>query len=181
MLSFEYDSPNAKWEFQAEWQARADTGKLYRFERVIIADRKCGHAGGGFSKPMDKAFETPVPENWLKDLKQHVLESYTGSVSLDDPSHAKPGAKPVVTYLSRQTAAHRRLLDETHEALIEGLVALEEEGIAEVHVEEFTDADPKDEQLAKLSRTTVSRSTDIRRGLTDKCDRRYWLDYMVTG
>lgn len=36
---------------------------------------------------------------------------------------------------------------------------LDDEGIADVFVEEFTDADPKDEQVAKLSRTTV-RTTD---------------------
>lgn len=62
----------------------------------------------------------------------------------------------MVTYLSRQTAAHRHLTDEAHENLIAGLKVLEKEGVAEVNIEEFTDADPKDEQVAKLSRTTVS-------------------------
>jgi hypothetical protein len=149
-------SPNAKWEFQSEWQARAQTGKFYRFERIIIADRKCGHLGGGISKPMDRAFETPVPANWIKDLRDRVLETYGGPVSLEDPAHERKGSKPVVTYLSRQTAAHRRLTEETHSELLRALEELEEEGVAEVHVEEFTDADPKDEQVAKLSRTTVS-------------------------
>lgn len=119
---------------------------------------------------MDKAFETPVPENWVGDLRQRVLETYTGPVSLDDPAHTSKGVKPVVTYLSRQTAAHRRFRDETHEALLEGLASLEEEGIAEVQVEEFTDADPKDEQVAKLSRTTVSLSPCIDKRLTDDRD-----------
>jgi hypothetical protein len=43
-----------------------------------------------------------------------------------------------------------------HEELVAELQKLEKDGLAEVHVEEFTDADPKNEQVAKLSRTTVS-------------------------
>jgi hypothetical protein len=62
----------------------------------------------------------------------------------------------VITYLSRQTAAHRHLRGDVHNALVVGLKELEKEGIAEVNIEEFTDADPKDEQVVKLSRTTVS-------------------------
>jgi hypothetical protein len=83
-----------------------------------------------------------------------MLAKYRGPVSLQDPSHAN--SKPVVTYLSRQEAFHRTLNPETHEELIVGLKALEEEGLAEVQIERFTDTDPKDEQAAKLSRTTVS-------------------------
>lgn len=75
-------------------------------------------------------------------------------MSLKDASHAH--SKPVITYLSRQTAAHRHLREDVHEALVVGLKGLEKEGVAEVNIEEFTDADPKDEQVAKLSRTTVS-------------------------
>lgn len=62
----------------------------------------------------------------------------------------------MITYLSRQTAAHRHLREDVHDALVVGLKELEKGGIAEVNIEEFTDADPKDEQVAKLSRTTVS-------------------------
>lgn len=102
----------------------------------------------------DLAFELPLPKRWISDLKNRLLRNYRGPVSLKDPSHAH--SKPVITYLSRQTAAHRHLRDHVHDALITGLKRLEEEGIAEVHIEEFTDADPKDEQIAKLSRTTVS-------------------------
>jgi hypothetical protein len=90
------------------------------------------------------------PTNWLSSLKDRILRNYTGKISPKLPS------KPVVTYLSRQTAAHRHLTDEAHAGLIAGLKALEDEGVAEVNIEEFTDADPKDEQIAKLSRTTVS-------------------------
>lgn len=104
--------------------------------------------------PRDRAFELPVPKRWISDLKDRLIRNYNGPVSLKDPSHAN--SKPVITYLSRQTAAHRHLREDVHDALIVGLKGLEKEGIAEVNIEEFTDADPKDEQVAKLSRTTVS-------------------------
>lgn len=95
-----------------------------------------------------------MPERWVSDLKDRLLRNYKGPVSLEDPSHAH--SKPVITYLSRQTAAHRHLREDVHDALVVGLKGLEKEGIAEVNIEEFTDADPKDEQVARLSRTTVS-------------------------
>lgn len=89
-------------------------------------------------------------------MKDRLLADYTGPVTLDDPSHEH--SKPVITYISRQTAAHRRLKEEVHEELITELQKLEKEGLAEIQVEEFTDADPKNEQVAKLSRTTVSKT-----------------------
>lgn len=103
-----------------------------------------------------RAFQLPVPSNWVSDLKQRILGPYRGSVSLRDPSHAH--SKPVITYLSRQEAVFRTLSDEAHEALSLGLKSLEDEGLAEVNIETFTDALSKDEQVAKLSRTTVSAS-----------------------
>lgn len=90
----------------------------------------------------------------MSDLKKRLLANYKGPVSLKDPSHAH--SKPVITYLSRQEAVFRTLSDEAHEELSRALKALEEEGLAEVNIETFTDKDPKDEQVAKLSRTTVS-------------------------
>lgn len=45
-------SPQARWEFNDEWNARAESLKLYRFDLITIADRKSGHMGGGFGKPM---------------------------------------------------------------------------------------------------------------------------------
>ncbi|KAJ9103166.1 hypothetical protein QFC21_002588 [Naganishia friedmannii] len=153
---FETSFPNAEWEFAPEWQKRANSGKWYRFDNVIIADRKSGHMGGGKGKPMDLAFELPVPERWLTDLKDRLLANYNGPVPLDDPSHEH--SKPVITYISRQTAAHRRLKEQVHEELVAELQKLEKDGLAEVHMEEFTDADPKNEQVAKLSRTTASKN-----------------------
>ena len=135
--------------------------------------------GVGFGKPMfvlfissprhqahlcsrDPAFDDlERPADWVSSLKNRILRNYAGKIS------PKPPSKPVVTYLSRQTAAHRHLTDEAHESLIAGLKVLEKEGLAEVNIEEFTDADPKDEQIAKLSRTTV-RNLSLGEGLCPK-------------
>lgn len=102
----------------------------------------------------DKAFELSVPPTWISDIKARILRNYKGPVKLQDPSHSK--SKPVITYLSRQTATFRRLKQTTHEELVAGLKSLEHEGIADVFIEEFTDSNPKEDQVAKLSRTTVS-------------------------
>ena len=67
-----------------------------------------------------------------------------------------------MTYLSRQKALYRRLSNRAHHHLISGLKALEREGLAEVCIEEFIDQVPKDEQVAKLSRTTVSQVPVLR-------------------
>ncbi|KAJ9103163.1 hypothetical protein QFC21_002585 [Naganishia friedmannii] len=152
MNFFDHVFPGIPFEFEDQWQARADSLKLFRFERVMIADRWSGHMAYT-SKPMDYAFRLPAPSNWVSDLKVRMLANYQGPVSLKDPSHAN--SKPVITYLSRQEANHRKFNPETHEELIIALKALEEEGLAEVNVEEFSDADSKDEQVAKLSRTTI--------------------------
>ncbi|KAJ9110105.1 hypothetical protein QFC19_001776 [Naganishia cerealis] len=144
--------PRAALEFKEEWQARANSLKLFRFDMVTIADRWSGHMDWS-PKPMDRAFRLPVPSNWIHDLKQPILRNYKGPVSLKDPSHAK--SKPVITYLSRQDAVHRTLTAEAHELLVAGLKALEKEDFAEVNIEEFNDATPKDEQVTKLSRTTI--------------------------
>ncbi|KAJ9122995.1 hypothetical protein QFC24_004034 [Naganishia onofrii] len=151
---FFFDSvfPGVPLEFEAEWQASADSLKLFRFDMVTIADRWSGHMGGS-PKPMDRAFRLPVPANWVNDLKKRLLANYRGPISLKDPSHAH--SKPVITYLSRQEALHRRLNNETHEELSAGLKVLEQEGLAEVNIEMFIDSDPKEDQVAKLSRTTI--------------------------
>ncbi|KAJ9119166.1 hypothetical protein QFC22_003658 [Naganishia vaughanmartiniae] len=144
--------PRIPLEFEDAWQERAESLKLFRFDMVTIADRWSGHRGHS-PKPMDRAFQLPVPTNWVNDLKKRLLVDYRGPVSLKDPSHAK--SKPVITYLSRQEAIHRRLRPEVHEELSAGLKVLEEEGLAEVNIEMFVDSDPKYDQVAKLSRTTI--------------------------
>ncbi|KAJ9103165.1 hypothetical protein QFC21_002587 [Naganishia friedmannii] len=106
-----------------------------------------------FDKVLARAFQLPVPANWVDDLKKRLLTNYNGPVSLNDSSHAN--SKPVVTYLSRQEAIHRKLSTEAHDELSAGLKVLEEEELAEVNIETFIDSDTKDDQVAKLSRTTI--------------------------
>ncbi|KAJ9110061.1 hypothetical protein QFC19_001731 [Naganishia cerealis] len=139
---FFFDSafPQVPLAFEEEWQARADSLKLFRFDMVTIADRWSGHMGGS-SKPI-----------------------YKGPVSLKDPSHAR--SKPVITYLSRQKAVFRTLSQEAHESLVKGLKSLEKEGLAEVNIEEFTDADPKDDQ-ARLNQLEQIFVTLHGNGLTN--------------
>jgi hypothetical protein len=44
-------SPGVPFEFEDQWRARASSRKLFRFDRVLIADRWSGHMAYT-SKPM---------------------------------------------------------------------------------------------------------------------------------
>jgi hypothetical protein len=139
------------------WSLRIESAVMPVAEKESQCEQHVSRPKDRFltSSRRDLAFELPVPDRWLDDLKDRIIVNYTGPVTLQDHHHAH--SKPVITYLSRQTAAHRRLKEETHDALVAALMELDDEGVADVYVEEFTDADPKDEQVAKLSRTTVRR------------------------
>lgn len=100
---------------------------------------------------MEDALQLEVPTTWLTTLRDRLLVNYNGST---DPVPNED--KPVITYLSRQSARHRRILDSDHLALIRELKKLENEGLAEVNVEAFEDGTPVEEQVAKIARTTVS-------------------------
>lgn len=144
-------SPGAQWDFEPDWQARESQAQTYRFDTILFADRKCGHRGPlSKGKPMEDAFALDVPSTWMSDLKNRVLANYKGNVSLQPPR------KPVVTYLSRQQATFRRLTQESHDSLIHELRRLEKEGLIEFNLEDFGDGDSKEDQVAKMSRTTVS-------------------------
>jgi hypothetical protein len=62
--------------------------------------------------------------------------------------------KPIVTYISRQTAG-RRLIPEDHEALVKALRELEEEGLCEVRIPVMERLSLK-EQIAEVASSTVS-------------------------
>lgn len=76
--------------------------------------------------------------------------------------------KLLVLYLQRQTDG-RRLVEEDHEALIKELSKLQEDGIADVALEAFNSNMAFDEQVARISRATVSLSLSMgRAGLTSR-------------
>lgn len=104
---------------------------------------------------MEDVFALDVPSTWMSDLKRCVLKGYKGKVSLQTPR------KPVVTYLSRQKATFRRLTPDNHDLLIRELRRVEREGLIEFNVEDFGDGDSKQDQVAKISRTTVSAACHI--------------------
>jgi protein O-GlcNAc transferase len=62
--------------------------------------------------------------------------------------------KPIVTYISRQTAG-RRLIAEDHEALVKALRELEEEGLCEVRIPVMERLSLRD-QIAEVASSTVS-------------------------
>lgn len=162
-------SADSSFEFSKDWNRRIASNKIYLFEKIVISDRISGHRGPKCKgKPFDEVFELSVPTDWVTDLREAILAGYSGDVKPAASANGKGAGKgkkmgkgkgeekPVITYMSRQTAKTRTLTPESHEALIKELQKIEDEGLAEFNVEEFTDLDPKDEQVAKIARTTVS-------------------------
>lgn len=151
--------------------------KSYRITMAILADRSGGHAGPSSAyKPFGDVLRLPVSPDWLVGLKHRIVADYHGPTPLSMPE------KPLVLYLQRQTDG-RRLVEEDHEALIKELYKLRDDGIAEVDLEAFDSAMAFDEQVARISRATVSLSLSLRRlDLTHlQHDHRSLLACMGTG
>lgn len=140
---------DAEFEFAEEWRQRSMMAKIYLFEKVVISDRISGHRGPRCKgKTFDEVFQLSAPKDWVTGLRDRILEKF--------PSKFKPANLPVITYMSRQKATTRNLRGDVNEQLIAELQKIADEGLAEFNVEEFTDKDAKEDQVAKLARTTVS-------------------------
>ena len=150
-------SPNTPIETAEDWEERTASDKLFRFETVVLADRFAGHKGPTASfKPWGDAFRMDVHENWLKPLRERLLEGYKGLVPVGTTKSGAPDTKlPVITYITRQQTT-RRLTNESHTELMLELNQIKREGLAEVNVEIFEERSVQD-QIAIMGRTSVCR------------------------
>jgi len=91
--------------------------------------------------------------DWLQTLRERLLRGYDHPVL-----RKKKSSKPVLTYLERQSTT-RRLTNESHAGVVEGLERLAADGLVEFTVETFGTpagkAMPFEEQIAIISRTDV--------------------------
>jgi hypothetical protein len=149
-------SPNIPIETVEDWEDRTASDKLFRFETVILADRFAGHKGPTPAfKPWGDAFRLDVHENWLKPLRERLLEGYKGPIPVGTTKSGAPDTKlPVITYITRQQTT-RRLTNESHAELMLELDQIKREGLAEVNVEIFEERSVQD-QIAIMGRTSVS-------------------------
>lgn len=92
-----------------------------------------------------------MSSDWFTNLRDRVLEGYTGSASLTKGKLLK------VMYLQRQDT-ERRLNAADHDQLVAGLEAIGREGLAEVIIEHFGPELSFQEQVARASTVDVSES-----------------------
>lgn len=129
------------------WDERAQSNQLYRIPIVVLANRWAGHRGPSAAwKPWGDVLRMPVHPDYLLGLRARVLKKYRGPVSL------KRSKLPRVKYLMRQDTT-RKLTDESHEALLDALQDLHDEGLVQVSALHFTDGDSFEDQLAHMATT----------------------------
>lgn len=147
--------PSASLEFSTDWKDRADTQRLWFFDRLVLADRAAAMRGKPFvatERYASAAFELPGSAMWFEPVRTNVVE-FAGL-------HRSEGSgtmhKPVITYVNRQDWGRRMLKPEDHEGLVRALRRLEKERGWEVNIVAM-DKLTREEQFQLAGRTTVRR------------------------
>ncbi|KAG8989728.1 hypothetical protein FRB94_014073 [Tulasnella sp. JGI-2019a] len=146
--------PSASMEHQEDWKDRAETLKVWKFDRVVFTDRAAAmrtHKFTDVERYAAPSFDLPGSRNFWEPLRANVVEfaganRTTGSGTMDTP---------VITYVSRQGWGRRMLKPEDHERLVNALRKLEKDYGWEVNVV-LMDKLTREEQIRLCARTTVS-------------------------
>ncbi|KAI5450010.1 hypothetical protein NCC49_003772 [Naganishia albida] len=144
-------SPFAAIEEQGSWEARARSGEVVIFERVVMVDRMAAHAAGGVVDGVGKmsaaiASASIQGQDIMVSLRASFLESLGAVVNASD--------KPVVIYMDHQKQA-RRLIKNQHDDLVQALKGLVD--IAEIHVVDVQSLS-RTEKVEVFGRATVMLS-----------------------
>lgn len=152
--------PNAALEFSDMYADRAETGKLWMLERVVLADRSAASESEIFGKTMRTvatAFDLPGSPHWWAPLRRGVLE-FSGVpeewIVGPDPAAVVENRKFVITYISRQEWGRRMLRQADHDRLVEELYQLRDRYGYEVNVVGMQSLS-RAEQFNLAARTTV--------------------------
>lgn len=155
--------PSVIMEFKDDWRDRAEMGRPFVFDRVVLADRSAAMRSWNFARFQRTAaapFGLPGSVNWWMTIRNLVIQ-YTG---LDINTGGGTTNNPVITYISRQEWGKRTLLQADHETLVSELYKLRDAHGYEVNVvsaEKMTRA----EQIQLAARTTVSLFLEFFLGL----------------
>lgn len=143
--------PSITMEFIDDWRDRAEMGKAFVYERVVVADRAAAMRSESFlrfSRSASPAFTTAASPSWWAPIRNNVV-SFAG-LDLTAPTNDTP----VITYISRQGWGRRMLIPADHEKLVQELYKLRDRYGYEVNV-----VSPENlsrvEQLRIAARTTV--------------------------
>jgi len=145
--------PSVIMEFKDDWRDRADMGRPFVFDRVVLADRSAAMRSWNFARFQRTAsspFGLPGSVNWWMTIRNLVIQ-YTG---LDINTGGGTTSNSVITYISRQEWGKRTLIQRDHEKLVSELYRLRDTYGYEVNVvsaEKLT----RSEQIHLAARTTI--------------------------
>lgn len=141
-------------EFIDDWRDRAEMGKAFVFDRVLVVDRSASmisESFAAFQRTASSAFSLPGSPNWWAPIRNNVVE-FAG---LEPDAGISTNSTPVITYISRQGWGRRMLIPAHHDKLVAELYKLRDKYGYEVNVvsaEKLTLV----EQIRLAARTTVS-------------------------
>lgn len=142
--------PSLTSEYTNDWIDRAQLGRPFLLDRVILSDRSAAMYGEKFAhtgRIASEASTLPGSLYWWSTVRANVIKF----ASLNDDITS---STPVITYISRQEWGRRMLKNEDHERLVSELYALRDRHGYEVNVVSM-DKLSRVEQLRLAARTTV--------------------------
>ena len=146
--------PSINLEFSADWDNRVQMGRLFVFDRVLLADRSAAMHGHNYDltdRTASEAFVLPGSVHWWNAIRSNVIHA----AGLDKDTGKGTRSNPVITYVSRQEWGRRMLIPEDHEKLVEELYKLRDHYGYEVNIVSMDKLSRK-EQIQLAARTTVS-------------------------
>lgn len=145
--------PSVTMEFDHDWRDRAELGKPFVFDRVVVADRSAAMMSYNFHRYQRTAsapFALPGSINWWMPIRNDVVK-FAG---VDPDAGGGTTSTPVITYISRQQWGRRMLIPEHHDKLVSELHKLRDQYGYEVNVVEAENMSRVD-QIRLAARTTV--------------------------
>jgi hypothetical protein len=141
-------------EFMDDWRDRAEMGKAFVYDRVLVADRSAAmhsYNFARFQRTAASAFALPGSTSWWSPIRNNVIE-FAG---IDPGVGSGTTGTPVITYISRQGWGRRMLIPAHHEKLVQELYKLRDTYGYEVNVVS-AEKMSRLEQIRLAARTTVS-------------------------
>ncbi|KAG6837606.1 hypothetical protein H0H93_006127 [Arthromyces matolae] len=145
--------PSLVMEFKDDWRDRAEMGRPFVFDRVVLADRSAAmltHNFARFQRSASASFGLPGSASWWMTMRNNVIQFTGHRQSIGGGTTDVP----VITYISRQEWGRRMLIKEDHEKLVEELYKLRDQYGFEVNVV-AAEKMSRLEQIELAARTTI--------------------------
>ncbi|TFK40715.1 hypothetical protein BDQ12DRAFT_627360 [Crucibulum laeve] len=145
--------PGVTMEFIDDWRDRAEMGRTFVFDRVVVADRSSAMLAFNYARyqrTAAAAFPLPGSIHWWQPIRNNVI----ALAGLDPEVGGGTSSTPVITYISRQDWGRRMLLPQDHDRLVKELYKLRDDYGYEVNVVTAENMS-RVEQIELAARTTI--------------------------